>query len=124
VDLSDTFLTTLRDLERRRTSSPDQALRTLEDALRQTRVPAERCELLIRKARWLLAEDRAADALQPLKGAFIYQPANPELRYLMARASHALDQLTEAIRHARAANAYVHLLSDEAGRWIRELLEE
>lgn len=124
VDLSDTFLTTLRDLERRRTSNPDQALRTLEDALRQTRVPAERCELLIRKARWLLAEDRAADALQPLKGAFIYQPANPELRYLMARASHALDQPAEAIRHARAANAYVHLLSDEAGRWIRELLEE
>lgn len=79
------------------------ALRDLERVLRTTRAPAERVELLMRKGEWLVALGRGEEALQPLKGAFIYQAQNPNLRALLALAFAASGKTNDARSHARAA---------------------
>jgi hypothetical protein len=94
------------------------ALNDLEQLLRVTRVPADRCELLMRKGEWLVASGRGDDALQPLKGAYIYRAQDPNLRALLALAFAASGKEADARAHARAA-----LLKHEELRFDRTALE-
>jgi len=79
----------------------DAAIVSLNRVLRDVRQPELRMSLLLRKGHWLNERSRYSDALQPLKGAFIYDPENPALLLELARASAGAG-------NTRDANQYLH----------------
>jgi predicted Zn-dependent protease len=79
----------------------DAAITSLNRVLRDVRQPELRMGLLLRKGQWLNELARYSDALQPLKGAFIYDPENPALLLELARASAGAG-------NTRDANQYLH----------------
>ena len=79
----------------------DAAIASLNRILRDVRQADLRMSLLLRKGQWLNELARYSEALQPLKGAFIYDPAHPALLLELARASAGSG-------NRRDANQYLH----------------
>lgn len=81
----------------------DAAIVSLNRVLRDVRQPDLRMGLLLRKGRWLNEMSRYSDALQPLKGAFIYDPEHPALLLELARASAGAGNTRDANQYLRQA---------------------